>query len=328
MHSTIRVALTVMALSNPWFPDYLFAQPQQPKLIHRHDHTGAATSVAFLSDSKSVITSGEDNRIKLWTDSVDQARDVINLGEPDRIFSPFFVVEPSRTTVFVIHNGTFVEAFDTTLWKSKWKRTIQHRGILLAICPRNPVVCVCSSDRQRVIHLLATGTGRSVGDLVFKEGDWIPGLVYSSFSPDGSMLAAAYGGFGCVVWDIKKGMIIEKHEDELLTGPIQFLTNGTLVITPWGDNGKAKIWTPQTKRLKEAPGLPKGVCCFSPIGTHDLLVGDLKGNVARWNWKDDSTLWAMKCDDSQIIRLAMSPDGKRFATAAESGRVKVFEMPK
>jgi WD40 repeat protein/transcriptional regulator with XRE-family HTH domain len=163
------------------------------------------------------------------------------------------------------------------------------------------------------------------------------GVVDVRFSPDGKLLAAAYGDGNARLWNpaTQQAVGAPLPADTALGGfvyGVAFSPDGHLVATA-DVHGYVRLWNPVTQQAVGAP-IPAdtdvaGVksMAFSPDGKL-LATAGVEGTVRLW---DPATRQAAGAPLPNVINgygglnaVAFSPDGKLLATAAAAGYVRIW----
>jgi WD40 repeat protein len=147
-----------------------------------------------------------------------------------------------------------------------------------------------------------------------------------ALSRDGGLLALIADHFILKLVDAATGA--ERGSAREVSGPLCFSPDGKLLVSGGGNPG-GRVWT--TDPLKVAiplgPGYLRSVAILPDGKT--LATVDFNGNAARWDLATGKgyTLWAHQ---SEILALAVSPDGKALAAAGgyenTAGELKVWDL--
>jgi WD40 repeat protein len=152
----------------------------------------------------------------------------------------------------------------------------------------------------------------------------------AAFSPDGKWLATAGRDRTVKVWDMANG-----HEAVTYRGHqryvrhVAFSPDGKWVATAGGDRD-VRIWDPATgKEIRTLKGEGQYVTAMavSPDGKYVLAAGDDRDLRVY----DAATGEVKQTVEFRLFgglrSLAFSPDGKRLATGAENGQVRLYIYP-
>ena len=159
-----------------------------------------------------------------------------------------------------------------------------------------------------------------------------------AFSPDGTLLAAAYGDGYVRLWNPATGQpvgaALPADPGGSALGGVAFSPHGKLLATGDSD-GYVRLWDPATgqpvgARLPADTGPRAGVVglAFSPDGRL-LATADNDGTVRLW---DPAThravglpLLASTSPGGSVYGVAFSPDGRLLATADSDGYVRLWD---
>lgn len=184
------------------------------------------------------------------------------------------------------------------------------------------------------------GGKMGIAELIAAEN---PGLAVKALSPDGKLLADA-GPEKVVLWDMAVNKAIrsfavrqdmEKREEGGRKGdpgmplrPVAFSADGKLLASGSGfGNGFIQIWETGTGKELHALRVPQDRpivrLFFSPAGT--TLIGQAVDQVLVWDLKKGKRIRTYQHSREALTALALSADGKRFATAGEDDKILLWE---
>lgn len=173
---------------------------------------------------------------------------------------------------------------------------------------------------------LAAGTGRPFGPPLEQTGIPRGGV----FSPDGGIIAITTQTGTAVLWDVNTGrelFTLAGHTSEALSPA--FSPDGRHLLTRSADG--ARIWDVSLPGNEEVMALAgpdssgDTVAALSADGAY-LAVGGISGGVYLHDAASGELLAALSGHSKGIFRMAFSPDGRRLATAAQDGMVRVWDV--
>ncbi|MFC2105421.1 WD40 repeat domain-containing protein [Candidatus Bipolaricaulota bacterium] len=272
-----------------------------------------STIVCCLALSLCVVCSGQE---------VPEARASLSAGGGTGTvsFSP-----NGELVALACSNGT-VKVFSTETWELAWETLVHENNKVfwVVFAPDGTFVAVSIAGELDVIFLDA-GSGREVRRLVLPD-EWSPGKTFSGvgamvFSPDGTLLACADPGYGCV-------MLVDVATGRELGTPIvhasgtgyvfpAFSPDGRLLASA-GPDKKIIVWNVETEeevvtlRTIGLGGLDS--LAFSPDGNVLAAAGGNSAAVLLWDtatW--ETTRLTASSKSVQVGALAFSPDGRLLA---------------
>jgi WD40 repeat protein len=189
------------------------------------------------------------------------------------------------------------------------------------------------SPRGRAL-VLATDTGEVQ---VLRPGSWKELRSWNAaeqritdlaFSPDGKRLVTCGYGSEAVVWDFATGREAQRltgHTSNVMSST--FDPKGRWVVT-CGYDGSARIWNPDTG--KEVTRINaycqrRGTIVFSPDGTH-MAVTRGGRMVVIFSTKDWKQVGQYSSPNSNIVSLAVDPEGTRFFAGDGTGKIIAVKL--
>jgi WD40 repeat protein len=170
------------------------------------------------------------------------------------------------------------------------------------------------------------------GDLV-KEFTVAGDTLYDAvFSPDGKTIAAA--GYDAVIrlWDVSSGKQLGQlkgHNGAIYD--LEYSPDGGVLISASADE-TVKVWNPKSMQRLDTLSQPEGEVLVTKItkdGQH-VLAGSADNRIRIWKLESKTTptinplLAARFVDESPVVAMDLTPDGKQLLAVFESGNAKVL----
>lgn len=153
--------------------------------------------------------------------------------------------------------------------------------------------------------------------LMGKDYLWAMRAVHRiSFSPDGTLLAAAMHLGGVKVWDVamKKQLLFMKSEDDLLSH-LQISKDNRRLAIVTNNSEVVRLYDLQTGRQVAAHQGHQGrITSLAFQENGDLLTSSDDGSVRRWGASDQSNNHVLVGHSQTVLGTAFHADGKTLAT--------------
>ena len=279
-------------------------------------HAPVATSAAFSPDGKSIVSTGDDGRVRLW--GVD-SQSLLLEGHTGQVQGAAF--SPDGKHIASSGDDGTIRVWEASSGSST-KVLEGHVGDVYRV--------TFSPDGKHIVSAGDDGTvrvwdwaGRGETAALREHTE----AVYSAaFSPDGGRIVTASDDGTVRVWDwAERGetAVLREHAEAVYSAAFspdggRIVSGGAdgLLLWNWADGGDAIF-------LEKNLGAVHGVD-FSPDGTRVAAVGD-DGDVRLWDSAGGGEPTVLQGHGGRIHTVAFNSDGKWLVTAGNDGTVRVWD---
>lgn len=255
-------------------------------------HTGPLSSVAWRSDSAYLVSAGADQTVKLWKLDKDTGKEAQTFrGHKDWVTSVAF----SKDGFYIVSSGVDRVLKIWELTSREIPLLAEHTGSVDAVALSPDGKWLASGATDRTIKIWDRASGLEKLTLT----GHTEGILALCFSPDSKTLISSSADRSIRLWDVASGKELprdpgQQHAFTGLINPAPYL-----ILTP---DGKTLVcWVPGNERYTTLSGF------------------ELKTGKEVFSFNDQR---------ASINCVAFSANGKRGATGARDGSVRVFDLVK
>jgi hypothetical protein len=288
-------------------------------------HENAVNGVAFLPDSKRLVSASWDKTIKLWDTQTRKALQTLR-GHEAQVCCIAVSRDGNRIAsgstdtsirLWDAHSGAAISTLEGH-GADVWGVAFSPDGRLLA-----------SASKDMTVRLWNVLSGTPVHILRGHEG-WACAIAYS---PNGSVIASGANGDGAVrVWDVLSGaprLTLKGHADSVFM--VTFRPDGNVLASGGGNFDKTiKLWDTFSGALLMTLNGHNGsifALAFSPDG--NLLAsagGHVDFSVRLWNARSGTAIGKLGVHDNWVHSLAWSPDYKLLASGCNDQTMRLWSF--
>ena len=287
-------------------------------------HTDAVRSVRFSKDGTLLVSSGQDNTVRVWDFNSLSAITTFR-GHGGEVTSALFL--PDGRTVLSASHDKSVRQWN--VGKYEELRTLRgrtldgHEDAVLAVSYSRDQKHILTASRDRSARTWNVLTGQP--ELELKEGhEYLASAAI--FFPDGRRLVTAAIDNTTRLWDVTTGGQIARFDRTGRAAAIA-LSHDRRWIATGGDDKSAQLWdlhTGQRIRAFSDHNFEVTALAFSP-DDKSLVSGDFKGHLRVWNVETGDLIRKMEGHTGKITTIAYLNGGTRIATASMDKTVGQWE---
>ncbi|ORY52272.1 WD40 repeat-like protein [Rhizoclosmatium globosum] len=324
-------------------------------------HSRGVKSVAFSTDSKTIVSGSSDKTVKLWSVETGQLSDTF-VGHSESVTSVAFspdseiVVSGSRdgtVRLWDVKTGQYLKTFeghdstveavafspdtmtvvsgsyDTTvkLWDLKTGKLVNtfkgHSECVNAVAFSLDCNTVVSGSFDRTVKLWSVETG----ECVTLEGH-SGGVSSAAFSLDGKTVVSGSDDRTVKLWDVKTGKLSKTFEDHSRgVTSVAFSPDGKTVVSG-SDDRTVKLWNVKTGKLfKTLLGHSRSVTSVAYVADSKAVVsGSYDNTVKLWD-VETGECWKTFIGNFYFVNsVAFSSDSKCAIFGSDDRTVKLWDV--
>lgn len=317
-----RILLEVMptnldSLDRPYTPEVELAfrkALKNPSTI-LYGHNERVNCAVFSPDGKTIISGGEDNRIRIWNSQTGkeiQKYHEHSDGIDDIIFSP-----DGKRFASIASDSLMI--WDTYSKQILVKKTdVFPRIQAVAFSPDESTIAVAQYETIVIWDIEA-----GMQDSFNGHTSMINSIDYS---PNGEYLVSSDMEGAIYIWSMVLGKLIRR-----LDGPnnefnkVSFSPNGKYILTACSNNN-IYIWDAQTgEEVKKMEGHAHCVASavYSPDGTH-IVSASWDHTVRVWNSETGEEIKKLEGHTDGVNSAVFSPDGKYIVSTSVDKTIRLW----
>jgi WD40 repeat protein len=277
--------------------------------------TDIITSVAVTADGTSLVGTGPDGNIRVWS-MADQAQ--VRAMRPESLC--LFLAYDPATNVVACRDGTSIGRWDVGTGAPVDEPLKGHTDTVQQLAFGLDGLLLASASEDRTVRLWYLPTGQQVGEPMRASDDDTFGIT---FSPDSSLIAAGSADGDIVLWHARIPLGPAPTSDAISA-------DGKRVAFADSDSGEVTLWDVARRKRSNSSDLTcpsAGRPAFSPDGGH-VAVPCSDGLKI---WTADGEL-ETRISNMKALSVAYGPDGRSLVVGtgrggdAEGGRLVLVRL--
>ncbi|MEH1803139.1 MAG: serine/threonine-protein kinase [Nostoc sp.] len=283
-------------------------------------HESSVLSVAISPDGKTIASSGDDRKIKLW--NLATGKQISSLNAYSQQVNAVAISPDGKTLVGGGDDNTI------KVWNLATEKQIRtltgHSDSVHALAISADSQTLVSGSDDNTIKIWDLATGEQIRTLV-GHTFWVRSVA---ISPDAVILASGSFDKTIKIWNLTKGYSIRT-----LLGNSQTVT--TVAISPDGKtlasasrDRTIKLWNLVTgKEIRTLVGHVNTVTtiAISPDGKI-LASGSRDRTIKLWNLATGEEILTLAGHTNTVTSLTFSPDDKTLVSGSEDNTIKIWRL--
>ncbi|MHC5734267.1 protein kinase domain-containing protein [Nostoc sp.] len=283
-------------------------------------HESSVLSVAISPDGKTIASSGDDRKIKLW--NLATGKQISSLNAYSQQVNAVAISPDGKTLVGGGDDNTI------KVWNLATEKQIRtltgHSDSVHALAISADSQTLVSGSDDNTIKIWDLATGEQIRTLV-GHTFWVRSVA---ISPDAVILASGSFDKTIKIWNLTKGYSIRT-----LLGNSQTVT--TVAISPDGKtlasasrDRTIKLWNLVTgKEIRTLVGHVNTVTtvAFSADGKI-LASGSRDRTIKLWNLATGEEILTLAGHTNTVTSLSFSPDDKTLVSGSEDNSIKIWRL--
>ncbi len=295
-------------------------------------HGGSVTSLKFLDDGKTLVSTASDNRVRFWDAAT--GKETRPAFAPNGYTFGGVAVSPDGKLLAHVGSDRLVAVVDAATGNSVGHFPSQPpNGFLTALAFSRDGKTLAARAPDRALYLWDTAGGKE--PRVLGKTPSAVGYGYTAFdnqnrmafAPDGKLLAVV-DDWSIRLWDIAEGKEIRWLGGHL--GPVSsiaFTPDGKRLVSLASDRGP-RVWDVATgktvARLSFNLGFPSCLALTADGKTIATTGGDR--TIRLWNISDGKLLSQFMTAGQYATALAFAPDGKILFAGGSDQVIRPYDV--
>jgi len=302
------------------------------KEMRSFDESYGASSIALSPDGNFLVLGTGGGRARMLSlPSGKEARTFVSTDDG---------TDWGGTLVAISSNGKYlvtgnqmkgtVKLWD--LFSGQLLRTFKHQKYVedIDLSPDAKVLGIVDGY-ENIVSLCDIATGKEIRTFHGRTGERLNAAMLSlDISQDGKYLATGDMHSTGTIWDLRTGEKIREFKgpetfetNQVLVDKVAFSLDGKLLATSSSDH-VVRVWDIASGALIKSFSGTNGQVKFTSDGT--LISGCEDHTVKFWNLPEGERIKTVGGHTSEVVSIAISPNGKLIVTGNSDGTAKVWDF--
>jgi O-acetyl-ADP-ribose deacetylase (regulator of RNase III) len=281
-------------------------------------HEGNVTCVCFSPDGKVIVSSSDDNTVRLWDLQGNQIGQPFQ-GHQDSVWSVAF--SPDGKVIVSSSDDNTLRLWD--LQGNQIGQPFQgHQDSVWSVAFSPDGRVIVSGGAEVTLRLWDLG-GNQIGQPFLGHGSWVNSVA---FSGDGKAIVSGSGDNTVLLWDLQGNQIgqpFQGHQDKVRS--VAFSPDTQAIVSGSRDN-TLRLWDLQGNQIGQ-PFLGHeswvNSVAFSPDGRIIASAG-MDKTVCLWDLQGNLISNPLEGHESRVNSVAFSPDGQILVSCSEDKSIKFW----
>ncbi len=283
-------------------------------------HDNSVLSIAISPDGKTIASSGDDRKIKLWNLATGKLISSLNAYSKQ---VNAVVISPDGKTLVSGSDDNTIKIWNLATGKQIRTLTGHSDSVHTLAISLDSQTLVSGSD-DNTIKIWDLATGEEIRTLV-GHTFWVRSVA---ISPDAVILASGSFDKTIKIWNLTKGYSIRTLEGNSQTVTTVAISPDGKILASASRDRTIKLWNLATgKEIRTLQGHTNTVTtvAFSADGKI-LASGSRDRTIKLWNPATGEEILTLAGHNNTVTSVAFSPDDKTLVSSSEDNTIKIWQL--
>jgi WD40 repeat protein len=291
-------------------------------LLNIKAHEGYIMGLAFLTDSKKLISAGFDGNIKIW--DVDSGICTKSWQSPTSIYR--IALNPDGLILACASECGAVLLWDVTTGELL-RKLLGHSASVMNVSFHPQRNMLASGSYDSAIRIWDLGTDECINILTGHSQ-----IIFSlAFNALGTQLASSSFDTSIKIWDVETGLCLQTMQDHSrIVADVIFSPDDQMLISA-GQDLTIRIWqkvqNTEWQCTKVLQGHQNNLWSIDidSIGKN-IISGDLSGVLKFWDLESGQCVKTLSSSSKAFRALAFHPESNILASSSEDRQIRLWDF--